>query len=38
MAETIGSARASGVTRVIFGDLFLRDVRATEKTISREPA
>lgn len=28
MAETIGSAPASGVTRVIFGDLFLRDVHA----------
>ena len=28
MAEAIGLARANGVTRVIFGDLFLRDVRA----------
>lgn len=28
MAEAIGNARASGVTRMIFGDLFLEDVRA----------
>lgn len=28
MAETIAAARASGVTHMIFGDLFLEDVRA----------
>jgi uncharacterized protein (TIGR00290 family) len=28
MAETVAAARASGVTHMIFGDLFLEDVRA----------
>lgn len=28
MAEAIAAARASGVTHMIFGDLFLEDVRA----------
>ena len=36
MAEAIAAARADGVTYVIFGDLFLRDVRVIEKTVSPE--
>jgi len=38
MAEAIGNARASGVTRMIFGDLFLEDVRHTASGTLREPA
>jgi len=35
MAEAVAEARAAGVTRVVFGDLFLEDVRAyRERTLA----